>query len=143
MVTSVKPKKILGFDAPIIINLYICLRQGLQHVKPKLLTQNQPHLFSLSYFRSLPPDLPYHQSLKSCFLDCFSTKQWRCFSCFSLSFCLFISGDSSYEAAMFLHRHLLLPPLPPPSHKELHMMSSLVSEDKTLVLVLPATSKML
>jgi len=63
MVTSVKPKKILGFDAPIIINLYICLRQGLQHVKPKLLTQNQPHLFSLSYFRSLPPDLPYHQSL--------------------------------------------------------------------------------
>jgi hypothetical protein len=24
MVTSVKPKKILGFDAPIIINLYIC-----------------------------------------------------------------------------------------------------------------------
>jgi hypothetical protein len=40
MVTSVKPKKILGFDAPIIINLYICLRQGLQHVKPKLLFQN-------------------------------------------------------------------------------------------------------
>jgi len=63
MVTSVKPNKILGFDAPIIINLYICLRQVLQHVKPKLLFQNQPHLFSLSYFRSLPPDLPYHQSL--------------------------------------------------------------------------------
>ena len=70
MVTSVKPKKILGFDAPIIIiNLYICLRQGLKHVKPKLLIQNQPHLFSLSYFRSLPPDLPYHQSLSTIGFD--------------------------------------------------------------------------
>ena len=65
------------------INLYICLRQGLQHVKPKLLFQNQPHLFSFSSFRSLPPDLPYHQSL-----TLVSSK------------CLLI----------YLHRHLLLSP---------------------------------
>jgi len=48
---------------PHYYKLYICLRQGLKHVKPKLLIQNQPRLFSSSYFRFLPPDLPYHQSL--------------------------------------------------------------------------------
>jgi len=62
-------------------------------------------LLPLSLYRLTLPPQSY-----SCFFDCFSTKQRRCFSCFSLSFCLFISGDSSYETVIYLHRHLLLPP---------------------------------